>query len=171
MEQSTVTLRELKSGDADRMVELANNENVSINLRDQFPHPYTRRDAERFLKLIRVGDQISAFAIESNGTYVGNIGLIRETDVYKNSAELGYFLGEPYWNQGVMTKAIVLALQFGFETLDLNRVHCGVFEFNKASQRVLEKAGFIKEGIFKQAVFKKGQFWDEIRYAKLRPKS
>jgi len=163
-----VTLRELKSSDADRMVELANNENVSINLRDQFPYPYTRRDAERFLKLIQVGDQISAFAIEFDGVYVGNIGMVRETDVYRKSAELGYFLGEPYWNKGIMTEAIGLATQFGFEKLDLMRIHCGVFGFNKASQRVLEKCGFAKEGVFRKAVIKKDQIWDEVRFAKIK---
>lgn len=168
MEESKVTIRKFKSDDADRMVMLANNENVSINLRDEFPFPYTLRNAKKFLKLVNSTDIIFAFAVESDGLYVGNIGLVRETDVYRESAEIGYFIGEPYWGRGIATQAVNLMTDFGFETLDLVRIHCGVFEFNKASQRVLEKCGFAKEGLSKQAVIKKGQIWDEVRYAKLR---
>ena len=150
------------------MVELANNEKVSINLRDQLPFPYTIRDAKKFLKLINSVEEIFAFAIEIDGLYVGNIGLVRETDVYRKSAEIGYFIGEPYWGQGITPRAIDLITDFGFTSLGLVRIHCGVFEYNTASQRVLEKCGFVKEGVFKKAIIKKEQIWDEIRYAKLR---
>ncbi|MEP1096358.1 MAG: GNAT family protein [Cyclobacteriaceae bacterium] len=168
MDNSRVTIRKFTSKDAERMVELANNEKVSINLRDQFPFPYTLRDAKKFLKLVNSSDLIFAFAIESDGLYVGNIGLVRETDVYRKSAEIGYFIGEPYWGKGITTKAVKLVMDLGFETLDLIRIHCGVFEFNKASQRVLEKCGFVKEGIFRKAIVKKDQTWDEVRYAKVK---
>ncbi len=164
-----VALRKLHRNDLDRMVELANNEKISVNLRDQFPHPYTRNDGTRFLKMLDSNDQLIVFAIDYEGEYAGNIGLVLETDVYRKSAEIGYFLGEPYWNKGIMTKAVNLTVTHAFESLKLIRIHCGVYEYNKASQRVLQKCGFEKEGIFKKAIYKKGQIWDEIRYAKINP--
>ncbi len=169
MEESTVTIRELAEADIDRMVELANNEKISVNLRDQFPHPYTHKDAVEFMKMLKSNDRLIVFAIDYNGSYAGNIGLVLETDVYRKCADIGYFLGEPYWNKGVMTKALNLATSFGFEKLKLVRIHCGVYEYNKASQRVLEKCGYEKEGIFKKAISKKGKIWDEVRFAKINP--
>ncbi|MDX9848248.1 MAG: GNAT family protein [Tenuifilaceae bacterium] len=165
----SVSLREFTPADRDRLAKLANNEKISINLRDGFPHPYTLADAERFIEISRSFSPPQIFAIEYEGHYVGNIGLHRCDDVYRKSAEIGYFLGEPYWNMGIMPKAVTLICDYGFQNLDIVRIHTGVFEFNTASQRVLEKCGFTKEGVFKQAIFKQGKLWDEIRYAKLKP--
>ena len=89
-----------------------------------------------------------------------------QKDVYRESAEIGYWLGAPYWGKGIATKAVALVTHYGFETLRLNRIFTGVFSFNKASMRVLEKNGFTKEGIFKRAVVKNGITYDEHRYAK-----
>ncbi len=101
---------------------------------------------------------------------VGNIGLLAGEDVYRRSAELGYFIGEEYWNKGIATKAIKLITDFGLSKLDFVRIHAGIFEYNISSQRVMEKCGYIKEGIFKKAVFKQGKLWDEIRYARINTK-
>lgn len=163
-----VALRPLVMADAPRMAELANNKNISINLRDGFPHPYTLEHAKNFVEMCMAQDSTTIFGIVYEGEYVGNVGLTKGTDVYRKSAELGYFLGEPYWNRGIMPQAVNLATQFAFETLDVVRVFSGVFEYNLASQRVLEKCGFTREAVLKKAVFKNGQLWDEIRYAKLR---
>lgn len=164
-----VKIRPLKEKDAEPMAQLANNINISENLRDGFPHPYTLENAKSFIALFKDHNETFIFAIEYNGEYVGNIGLVSETDVYRKSAELGYFIGEPYWNKGITTKAINLICEFGFQKLDIVRIHCGVFEYNLASQRVLEKCGFQKEGIFKKAISKKNKLWDELRYAKIKP--
>ena len=162
-----ITLREFNSEDKYRLVELANNPKISINLRDGFPNPYTLADAENFLEKYAKLESSQIFAIEFNGVYVGNIGLHKGTDVYRKSAEIGYFLGEPYWNLGIMTQAINLICDFGFKTMDIVRIHAGIFEFNPASMRVLEKCGFKREAVSEKAIFKKGKFYNEIRYAKI----
>ena len=168
IQHDKVSLRPLKQSDIERLVELANNKNVSINLRDGFPNPYTEKDAENFIKICISQDPKAIFAIEFEGLYVGNISLVQGTDVYRRSAEIGYFLGERYWNKGIMTRAVNLICDYGFKNLDIERIHTGVFDYNSSSQRVLEKCGFNKEGTFRRAIFKNGKFLDEIRYSKLR---
>lgn len=163
-----VILRELTNSDMDKLSEYANNEKVSINLRDAFPKPYTLSDAKKFKKMVDAQNPKTIFAIEYQGNYVGNISLLIGKDVYRKSAEIGYFIGEPFWNKGIMTKAVKLITDWGFKHLDILRIHTGIFEFNKASQRVLEKCGYIKEGIFRKSVCKNNKMYDEIRYAKIK---
>lgn len=166
--EGSVTLREFTGDDKYRLVELANNPKISINLRDGFPNPYTISDAVSFLGKYAKLDSSQILAIEYNGVYAGNIGLHKGNDVYRKSAELGYFLGEPFWNLGIMTKAVNLICDFGFTSMDIIRIHAGIFEYNPASMRVLEKCGFKKEGIFEKSVIKNGAFFDEVRYAKIK---
>jgi len=166
-----IKLRGLRKSDAVRLVELANNSKVSENLRDGFPHPYTLEDAERFLRNCMDQNPLTIFAIEYKGEYVGNVGLVPGQDVYRKSAEIGYFIGEPYWNKGVASIAVNLLTEYGFNKLGMVRIHAGVFEYNMASMRVLEKCGFEKEGVYKKAVFKKNRIWDEVRYSKINPDS
>lgn len=163
--QNVIKLRKLTIDDKYRLVEFANNEKISINLRDGFPNPYTLTDAEKFLSNVSNQNPTQVFAIEFNGIYVGNIGLHLCSDVYRKSAEIGYMLDEKYWNKGIMTKAVNLICEYGFNELDIVRIHTGVFEYNTASQVVLEKCGFTKEGVFRKAIFKNGKICDEIRYA------
>ncbi len=166
-----VELRNLRDSDAPRMAELANNPLVSQNLRDGFPHPYTLADAENFIEKYSKHPAIILYAITYRGEYAGNISLLPGTDVYSKSAEIGYFIGEPYWNKGITSAAVNLIVDYGFSTLGIVRIHTGVFEYNQASQRVLEKCGFIKEGIFKKSIYKMNNLWDEVRYAKINPES
>jgi len=165
-----IELRSFKEADAVQIAALANNKNISQNLRDGFPHPYTLQDAENFLQKYIYQNTVSIFAIEHNGVYVGNIGLVPGQDVYRRSAELGYFIGEPYWNKGIATLAVNLITDYGFNKLGLIRIYSGVFEYNASSQRVLEKCGFKREGISRKAILKKNKIWDEFRYAKINPK-
>jgi RimJ/RimL family protein N-acetyltransferase len=164
----TIKLRHFSISDAPRLAELANNPKISINLRDAFPSPYTLANAQNFIAMCSAYQPAQVFAIEYNDEYVGNIGLHPEKDVYRKSAEIGYFLGEPYWNKGIMTEAVKQMVKYGFENLDIVRIHTGIFEYNIASQRVLEKCGFKKEAIFEKAVFKNNQLWNEVRYALLK---
>ncbi len=166
MTDGIVAIRKFRRSDKDRMTELANNEKISVNLRDAFPHPYTVADAEAFIAGCIRQNPVEIFAIEYHGQYVGNIGLHKQSDVYSKSAELGYFIGEPYWNKGITTRAVNLICEYGFKELDIVRIYSGIFEYNPASQRVLEKCGFEKEAVSKNAVCKKGKIYDEIRYAK-----
>jgi [ribosomal protein S5]-alanine N-acetyltransferase len=162
-----VTLREFTPEDKYRLAELANNPKISSNLRDGFPNPYTISDADIFLEKFANQDSALVLAIEYMSEYVGNIGLHKGTDVYRKSAEIGYFLGEPYWNLGIMSKAVNLICDFGFKNLEIIRIHAGIFEYNPASMRVLEKCGFKLEAVREKAVFKQGKVWNEMTYVKL----
>lgn len=162
-----ITLRRFRLSDCTRMAKLANNENIARNLRDGFPNPYTEELAETWIRKFMDQEPQTFFAIEYKGEYVGNISLVKGSDVYRKSAEVGYFIGEEYWNKGIVTTALNLICEYGFSALDIIRIHTGVFSYNLASQRVLEKCGFVKEGVFKNAVFKRDQFLDEVRYARL----
>ena len=162
-----VVLREFTFNDKERIAELANNPKISINLRDGFPNPYTISDAEDFLEKYKKLKSSKIFAIEYNNVYVGNIGLHKGVDVYRKSAEIGYFLGEPFWNKGIMTKAVYLICDYGFSRLNVVRIYAGIFEYNTASMRVLEKCGFKREAVFEKAVYKNGNFYNEFRYSKI----
>ncbi|HNX79325.1 MAG TPA: GNAT family protein [Prolixibacteraceae bacterium] len=162
-----VSLRPFRQEDAPRLAELANNEKIAVNLRDGFPHPYTPDDAEKFIEMaLSKPDQI--FAIEYQGEYVGNIGVHLKSDVYRLGAEIGYFLGEPYWGKGIMTKAVNLVCDYAFRELGIVRIDTGVFDFNPASMRVLEKCGFVREAVFRKSVIKRGKICNEVRYAKIK---
>lgn len=169
LQSGNIKLRPLRLTDAERLVELANNEKISRNLRDGFPNPYTLADAENFLKKFTNQDPVTFFGIEYNSEHVGNISLVPGQDIYRKSAEIGYFIGEPYWNKGIVTTAVNLIIEYGFKHLGIIRIHTGVFEYNNASQRVLEKCGFTKDGIFRKSVFKQNRIWDEVRYSKINP--
>lgn len=108
VENVEVKLRELIDADLSKLSEYADNEKVCINLRDAFPKPYTLRDTENFKKMIDSQNPKIFFAIEYKGEYVGNISLSVGDDVYRKSAEIGYFIGEPFWNKGIATKAVSL---------------------------------------------------------------
>ncbi len=165
-----VILRELMDSDLEKLAIYADNEKVSMNLRDGFPKPYTIESARNFKKMIDSLSPKTIFAIEYQNDYAGNISLSIGTDVYRKSAEIGYFIGEPFWNKGIATKAVNLITEWGFRELDIVRIYTGVFEYNQASQRVLEKCGFVKEAVFSQAICKNDKMYNEIRYAKIRNK-
>lgn len=169
LQSGNIKLRPLHLSDAKRIAELADNEKISRNLRDVFPNPYTLADAENFLKKFTNQDPVTFFGIEYNGEYVGNISLVPGDDVYRKSAEIGYFIGEPYWNKGIVTTAVKLITEYGFNQLGFIRIHTGVFEYNPASMRVLEKCGYTKEGVFRKSVLKQNKIWDEVRYSKINP--
>jgi len=164
-----VRLRNFLREDSKRLAHIANSISISRNLRDGFPHPYTEADAIIFIDKCLSMEPKSFFAIEYKGEYVGNIGLVVGNDVYRMTAELGYFVGEDFWNKGIASQAIKQICDFGFKKLTLHRIYAGVFENNKSSMRVLEKSGFTKEAVFKKAVFKENKILDEHRYALINP--
>lgn len=161
-----VTIRKFRRSDKIRMTEFANNEKVAVNLRDAFPSPYTPEHAEKFISMCLRMEPYQVFAIEYGGEYVGNIGLHRQDDVYRKTAELGYFIGEPYWHKGITPRAVNLICDYGFRELDVIKIFSGIFSFNTPSLRVLEKCGFEREAVLRNAVIKNGRICDEIRYAK-----
>jgi len=163
-----VSLRSIRDDDHSELVRLANNKNIWKNLRDIFPHPYRDEDGTFFVKLVRKDDKNLRSVIDVDGLFAGMIGAFPQDDVNKYTAEIGYWLGEPYWGKGVMTEAIRLKCKQVFETTEINRIYAAVFGFNKASAKTLENNGFNHEGVAREAVFKDGVFCDEIRYGLLR---
>jgi len=162
-----VSLRQIRNEDARRMALLSNNEKIGRNLRDGFPFPYTLKDARNFIKKFR--HHPTFFAIEYKGEYAGNISLVPQDNVYRHTAEIGYFIGEPYWNKGIMTIAVNLITDFGFKVCNFARIHTGVYSYNPASQKVLLKCGYTQEAVFKKNIFKNGRLHDEVRFAKINP--
>jgi len=163
-----IILRPLKDEDANALAELANNKKIFDNVRDALPHPYTLDDAFFFINLTKQESLQVSFAIEYEGAFCGMIGLIPQKDVYRLTAEIGYWLGEPFWGKGIITKAVTLVTGYGFNQLGFIRIHTGIFEYNIASMRVLEKNGYRKECVFEKSVIKNGRIWNEYRYAKLK---
>jgi RimJ/RimL family protein N-acetyltransferase len=166
---NAVLLRALSTLDQSRLAALCNNKKIWDNVRDLLPYPYSKQDAIEFIARCQKENPPSTFAIEYKGELAGCVGLVLQTDVYKLTAEIGYWIGEPYWGLGIATKAVGLMTDYGFNQLGLVRIYSGVFDFNKASQRVLEKSGFKLEGIFEKSFIKNGKVGDEYRYAKLNP--
>lgn len=108
------------------------------------------------------------FAIEVNGEAAGSIGIFPQSDIHEKSAEIGYWLSEKYWGNGIMPGAIAEIVAYGFETFDIVRIYARPFSTNKDSQRVLEKAGFVLEARLKKALYKSGEYMDELIYSKLK---
>ena len=107
------------------------------------------------------------FAIEVKGKAVGGIGILLKDDIYKKNVEIGYWLGEEYWGQGIISSAITEIVDYTFRNFDVFRIYAGVFEYNLASMRVLEKAGFHKETIQIKSLLKEGELFDEHIFVKL----
>ncbi len=164
-------LRPWQLDDAPSLVAQANNRRIWRNLRDGFPHPYTLADADRWLVVANKFDPPQNFAIVLHGAAVGGIGLLTKEDVYRRSAEVGYWLGEEYWGQGVMSQALPAFVDYAFERFDVCRLYAGIFAWNPASGRVLEKAGFQCEARHRSAITKDGATTDELIYALVRDKT
>jgi [ribosomal protein S5]-alanine N-acetyltransferase len=163
-----VTIRQWKNDDLDSLVLNANNIQVWNNLRNYFPHPYTTENGEEWLLKTIEASPIVNLAIDVDGVAVGGIGLILNSDVYVMSAEIGYWLGETYWGQGITTEAVRQMIDYTFYYYDIVRLYAEVFETNKASMRVLEKNGFYLEGVRRKAVLKNGVLMDDYIWVKLR---
>ena len=165
--QGSIALRRLQKADKTQLAVLLNNKKVCDNLRDLIPFPYSEKDAVFFINSMKDSNPVTIFGIEYDHAFCGVIGIVPQKDVYSKGAEIGYWLGEPFWNKGIITTAVKLITDYGFGELGFVRLFAWVFEYNPASMKVLEKNGFRKEGIFEKSIFKNGQLWDEHRYAKI----
>ena len=132
------------------------------------PHPYTRKDAEAWVALQSSKDPAEYFAICDAAGPIGGIGLNTQRGDSRRSAELGYYLGKQFWGRGITTAAVKVVTTYGFETLGLIRIYARVRKSNGASSRVLEKAGYRREGILRQAGLTQGVPVDLLMYAMLR---
>ena len=161
-------VRSWRKSDLDALVRYANNPNIAANLRDQFPHPYTRFAAASYLVEVRSAQVETSFAVEHAGEAIGGIGFKLGTDVARLSAEMGYWLGEPHWGRGLTTRAVLATSDWAFEHYKLTRIFAMAFSHNVGSMRVLEKAGFEREGTLRRSAIKSGVILDQVLYAKVR---
>ena len=154
--------------DAPSIARHANNRAIWINVRDQFPYPYTLKDAERFIKEAAGAEPQTDFAIAVDGAAVGAVGLRLKRDIWRRSAEIGYWLGEEFWGRGIATDAVRAVTDHAFRQFDVCRLYAGAYEWNLASMRVLEKAGYTREARLRKAVMKDGRSIDLVLYAIVR---
>ena len=164
-----ITIRKWTTDDIHSLAKYANNINIWNNLRNYFPHPYTEEQAKAWIERVVDEVPIVSLAIDLDGEAIGGIGLILNSDVYMYSAEIGYWIGEPFWGQGIATEAIRQMIDYTFYYFDIVRIYAEVFENNKASMRALEKNGFYLEGVRRKSVFKNNTLMDDYIWVKLRP--
>jgi ribosomal-protein-alanine N-acetyltransferase len=164
----TCTVRPWRRGDEESLVYHANSYKIWRNVRDKFPYPYTIENARDWVGLASAEDLPSNFAIVVDRQAVGGIGLVFKDDIARCGAEIGYWLGEDFWGRGIVADAVRGLTVWAFENFDLHRIYAGVLEWNPASMRVLEKAGYKFEARLRNAVIKEGVVMDEFIYAVIR---
>jgi len=167
----TCTVRSWQWRDRDAIVRYANNRKVSINLRDRFPYPYTARDARNWLDVVVDQKPLTDFAIDVAGEAVGGIGFTPQHDVERRSAEIGYWLGEPFWGRGIATEALAAVTEYAITAHGLTRIYALPFAWNAASCRVLEKAGYRLEARLRRSAIKNGVITDQLQYAFIVPET
>ena len=158
-------LRSWKTDDIDSLFKYANNIKIAKNLTNHFPHPYTIESGQGFIKRAQEFSPTRVFAISQAGEAIGAIGIHPQDDIFVKNAELGYWLAEPFWGNGIITKAIIEMVDYGFKTFDINRIFARPFGPNIGSQKALEKSGFILEARFEKTIYKNGEYIDELVYA------
>jgi [ribosomal protein S5]-alanine N-acetyltransferase len=164
-----VTFRSWLKSDLESLVENANNRNVWINMKDLFPHPFTAERGEDWLRgrIAPVAVE-TEFAVDVDGLAVGGISLELCEDVYRHTGLVHYWLGEKFWGLGIATRALRFIIDYAWTVLSLTRLQAAVFEWNAASARVLQKAGFAEEGRLMRAVNKDGRMGDLLLFGCLR---
>ena len=158
-------VRSWRTSDAESLLRHANNRNIWLNLRDAFPHPYTRHEARAFIRTVRERTPETTFAIAVNDEAVGSVGFVLRTDVERVSAEIGYWLAEPFWGRGIATEALAALTQYAIVAHGLTRIYALPFAWNLASCRVLEKAGYVLEARLRRSAIKDGEITDQMQYA------
>ena len=161
-------VRNWRKQDLECLVRYANNQKIAANLRDQFPHPYTRREGIEYLNYVCSARIPFSFAIEFGDEAIGGIGFKQGGDIARLSLEMGYWLAEAFWGRGLTTRAVTAASDCAFDSYQVVRIFATAFAHNVASMRVLEKSGFQREGILRRSAIKNGVILDQVMYAKVR---
>lgn len=161
----TCVLRPWRASDAPIITPLLGDRDVWINLSDRVPHPYELRHAEEFIAKHAQTDRPTNVAITVDDAPVGGIGILPGEGINRVSAEMGYWLGKPYWNRGIGSAALRGMTQYVAEHFEFTRIWALVFTRNPASARLLEKTGYVREGHTKRSVIKAGVIEDEYIYA------
>jgi [ribosomal protein S5]-alanine N-acetyltransferase len=160
-----IKIRHWEISDLENLVKYANNWNVAKNLTDAFPHPYTETDGKSFIANANQSSPNHIFAIDKEGQAIGGIGVHPQPDIHRKNAELGYWLAEPFWGQGIVSETVKQIVDYAFNTFEFDRIFARPFGTNLASQKVLEKNNFKLEARFEKTLFKNGEYLDELVYA------
>ncbi len=163
-----IELCEWKKADIPELVKHANNINVWNTLRDFFPHPYTKHDAEEWIKLNELVHPANNFAIHVDKETVGGAGVVVKDDIYRKNAEIGYWLGEAFWGRGITTVVVEKLTAYTFENFDVLRIYAEIFSNNPVSMKVLAKNGYHEEAVHKKAIIKNNQLLDAHLWVKFR---
>ena len=158
-------LRPPEPGDARSLARHANDRGVWQNLRDRLPHPYSEADALAYIEHVNSRPVQTNFAIEVDRQAVGSISLMLGEDIARQTAEVGYWIGREFWGRGIMVEAVRATTQYAFDVLGLMRVFAVPFVTSTRSSRVLDKAGYVKEGLMRRSAVKEGRVLDQWLYA------
>lgn len=164
-ENPEIRLRPWNTHDYESLVRYGNNKLVWRNLTDMFPHPYTQADAVAWVKIASDPGSSIFLAIDFEGEAIGGVGVIARDGNEFHTGQFGYWLGQPYWGRGVATQAARALKGLAFSGDRFKRLEAPVFAWNPPSMRVLEKIGFIREGVLRKSVLKDGQLIDSVMYA------
>lgn len=164
------TIRKWKLSDAGDLAAALSNKKVQDNLRDGLPYPYTEQDGADFIAAMLAADEKDtfAFAITVDDKAIGSIGVFRQENIHRQTAEMGYYIAEEYWGRGIMTEVVRQTCAYVFARSDIIRIYAEPFAYNTASCRVLEKAGFEYEGTLRSNAVKNGRVTDMKMYALLK---
>ena len=158
-------VRDWSPGDREALVRAADNREVSRNMTHRFASPYTESDADQWFARLAEMPEPTHWAIELDGAAAGGIGVELGEGVFARSADLGYWLTEPFWGRGIMTEAVRAVVPYAMKRFGLCRLEAAVLARNPASMRVLEKCGFAREGVSRASVSKDGQLLDRVVFA------
>lgn len=163
-------IRPWRMDDAKSLATVLNNRKILDNLRDGIPFPYTIRDAEEYISAMISAnkDTTYAFAITLDDKVIGSIGAFRKDNIHFRTAETGYYISESYWGRGLGTSAVKQLCKYIFDNTGIIRLFAEPFAENVASCRILEKSGFICEGILRKNAFKNGKILDMKLYALIK---
>ena len=163
-------IRKWELSDAKDLAAALSNRKVQDNLRDGLPYPYTEQDGKEFISAMLSADENEtfAFAITVNNMVIGSIGIFRQGNIHRQTAELGYYIAEEYWGKGIMTEAVKQICEYVFANSDIIRIYAEPFANNIASCRVLEKVGFQYEGTLRSNAVKNGRVIDMEMYSLLK---
>lgn len=163
-------IRKWKLSDAKDLAVALSNRKIQDNLRDGLPYPYTEQDGADYISSMLSANENDtfAFAITVDNKVVGSIGVFRQENIHRQTAELGYYVAEEYWGRGIMTEAVKQICEYVFCKGDILRIYAEPFAYNAASCRVLEKAGFQYEGTLRSNAVKNGKVIDMKMYSLLK---
>ena len=166
----TCSIRKWKMSDAADLAAAISNKKVQENLRDGLPYPYTEQDGTAYISAMLSADENEtfAFAIIADSKVIGSIGIFRQGNIHRQTAELGYYIAEEYWGRGIMTEAVKQICEYVFSKSDIIRIYAEPFAYIAASCRVLEKAGFQYEGTLRNNAVKNGKVIDMKMYSLLK---